>query len=135
MQQILIPILSLWRKLLRHLIALYAEHFSELLGCLPTMFIVIQAQNNPAYVWVVSQIGPQSSFVQPTQCHRVGGYFPVQGAEAHQVDWGLKDKDDVISRITAKAECNIFIAAWDIPLKAAAVPIIGSSLIGKYRRS
>ena len=135
MQQILIPILSLWRKLLKHLIALYAEHFSELLGCLPTMFIVIQAQNNPAYVWVVSQIGPQSSFVQPTQCHRVGGYFPVQGAEAHQVDWGLKDKDDVISRITAKAECNIFIAAWDIPLKAAAVPIIGSSLIGKYRRS
>lgn len=43
MQQILIPILSLWRKLLRHLIALCGEHFSELLGGLPTMFIVIQA--------------------------------------------------------------------------------------------
>ena len=135
MQQILIPILSLWRKLLRHLIVLCGKHLSELLGCLLTMFIVIQAQNNPAYVWVVSQIGPQSSFVQPAQRHCVGGHFPVQGAEAHQVDWGLKDKDDVISRITAKAECNIFIAAWDIPLKAAAVPIIGSSLIGKYRRS
>lgn len=120
---------------MRHLIVLCGKHLSELLGCLLTMFIVIQAQNDPAYVWVVSQIGPQSSFVQPTQRHRVGGHFPMQGTEAHQVDWGLKDKDDVISRITAKAECNILIAAWDIPLKAAAVPIIGSSLIGKYRRS
>lgn len=120
---------------MRHLIVLYAEHFSEFLGCLPTMFIVIQAKNNPAYVWVVSQIGPQSSFVQPTQRNCVGGYFPVQGAEAHQVDWGLKDKNCIMLLAAVKSKCDILIAAWDIPLEAAAVPIIGSSLIGKYRRS
>ena len=78
---------------MRHLIVLCAEHFSELLGCLPTMFIVIQ------------------------------------------VDWGLKDKNCIMLLAAVKSKCDVLIAAWDIPLKAAAVPIIGSSLIGKYRRS
>ena len=85
------------------------------------MFIVIQAQNNPAYVWVVSQIGPQSSFVQPAQRHRVGGHFPVQGAEAHQVDWGLKDKDDVISGSQRKPEAKSLFLPWAIPLKVLPV--------------
>ena len=81
------------------------------------MFIVIQAKNNPAYVWVVSQIGPQSSFVQPTQRNCVGGYFPVQGAEAHQVDWGLKDKNCIMLLAAVKSKCDILMLPGTSPLK------------------
>ena len=84
---------------------------------------------------VVSQVGPQSPFVQPTQRDRVGDHLPVQGAETHQVDGGLKDKNRVISLIAAKAERSILVAAWNIALEAMAILIVGTTLVGEYRHS
>lgn len=55
------------------------------------------------------------------------------GFRPDAVDGGFKDSDPVLARVAGQTEGNVLIAAGNISFEPRAVPVIGSSLIGKYR--
>ena len=78
------------------------------------------------------QVGFQRAVMEAAQGYGVAPQGTVEGAEAHEVDGRFEHIHPIHVRAAGQAECDGFLAAGDIPLKAGAVQIIGAALVGKH---
>ena len=90
-KQVLVPVLALGGNLNGHGIALLGVLVQELLRCLLSRPIRVQAQDDLLQVGIFPQVVVQRPPVQPAQGNGVAPHLPVQGAEAHQVDGSLEN--------------------------------------------
>ena len=72
--------------------------------------------------------------MQAAKSDGIAADLPVQGAEAHQVNRGFKDRHPIQSRVTGQPEGHTLVASGDVPLKAGAIQVISAALIGKSGR-
>ena len=71
--------------------------------------------------------------MEAAQGHGVAPQGTVEGAEAHEVNGRFEHIHPIHIWAAGQAECDGFLTAGDIPLKAGAVQIIGAALVGECR--
>ena len=81
---------------------------------------------------IVQEIGIQRAAVQSAEGDGVAVDLRAEGAEAHEVDGGLKDHHLLDFRVAGQTETNLLVAAQDVPLEAGAAAVTGSAFAGEF---
>ena len=78
------------------------------------------------------QVGIQCAAVQAAKSNGVAAHLPVQGAKAHQVDGGFKDRHPIQSRVTGPPESHVLVTSGDVPFETSTVQVESPSFAGEF---